>query len=331
MAQLFDIKKVTVGPKNLEAIVGLAANAPVMTSEDLEGTTRVWQVMPELRDHVCLGDESGVFGDVMGDTELAHLLEHVTVELLARTDVAGDIACGQTSEVGERTYKIVLKCVDDVLVVGALSSAAWIMQWAFSGGGEPVPDVDAIAKGLVELVGSLPAVEEKGAQEPAAEPEPAEDREASSEPAAEDAASEPEPAAPVIDEAEVDAIMAAEPPAVPEPEPETAEDAEPESAEDVEPEPEPAETVEPEPVEEAQPAEEPAVEEPEPVYEPEPEPAVEDLVAESVAAPAEEPAPAEETAEEPTPESEEATAPTDEPAPVDDWGMGDVPRPRLVR
>lgn len=309
MAQLFDIKKVTVGPKNLEAIVGLAANAPVMTSEDLEGTTRVWQVMPELRDHVCLGDESGVFGDVMGDTELAHLLEHVTVELLARTDVAGDIACGQTSEVGERTYKIVLKCVDDVLVVGALSSAAWIMQWAFSGGGEPVPDVDAIAKGLVELVGSLPAVEEKGAQEPA------EDQEASSEPAAEDAASEPEPAAPVIDEAEVDAIMAAEPPAVPEPEHETAEDAE--------AEPEPAETVEPEPVEEAQPAEEPAVEEP--------EPAVEELVAEPVATPTEEPAPSEETVEELAPEPEEADDPTDEPAPVDDWGMGDVPRPRLVR
>ena len=333
MAQLFDIKKVTVGPKNLEAIVGLAANAPVMTSEDLEGTTRVWQVMPELRDHVCLGDESGVFGDVMGDTELAHLLEHVTVELLARTDAAGDIACGQTSEVGERTYKIVLKCVDDVLVVGALSSAAWIMQWAFSGGGEPVPDVDAIAKGLVELVGSLPAVEEKGAQEPVAEPEPAEDRETSSEPAAEDAASEPEPAAPVIDEAEVDAIMAAEPPAVPEPEPKTAEDAEPESAEDVEPEPEPAETVEPEPepVEEAQPAEEPAVEEPEPVYEPESEPAVEDLVAEPVATPTEEPAPSEETVEELAPEPEEADDPTDEPAPVDDWGMGDVPRPRLVR
>ena len=338
MAQLFDIKKVTVGPKNLEAIVGLAANAPVMTSEDLEGTTRVWQVMPELRDHVCLGDESGVFGDVMGDTELAHLLEHVTVELLARTDVAGDIACGQTSEVGERTYKIVLKCVDDVLVVGALSSAAWIMQWAFSGGGEPVPDVDAIAKGLVELVGSLPAVEEKGAQEPVAEPEPAEDRETLPEAAAEDEIIPvPEPAAPVIDEAEVDAIMAAEPPAVSEPEPETAEDAEPEPAEDAEPEPaedaepepEPTKTVEPEPeaVEEAQPAEEPAVEELTPEPEPEPEPAVE----EPVAAQTEEPAPAEETAEEPTPESEEATAPTDEPASVDDWGMGDVPRPRLVR
>lgn len=323
MAQLFDIKKVTVGPKNLEAIVELAANAPVMTSEDLEGTTRVWKVMPELRDHVCLGDESGTFGDVMGDTELAHLLEHVTVELLARTDVAGDIACGQTSEVGERTYKIVLKCIDDVLVVGALSSAAWIMQWAFSGGGEPVPDVDAIARGLVELVGSLPAVEEKDEpQEPATEPEPVEEQKAPSEVAAEDEIPEPEPAAPVIDEAEVDAIMAAEPPAVPE--------VEPEPVEAVEPEPEP----EPEVAEEAQPAEEPEEEEPTAG----PEPVAEDSAPEPAAAPAEEPEPvaedpepAEEVAEEPAPEPEEVAVAAEEPAPVDDWGLGDVPRPRLVR
>ena len=325
MAQLFDIKKVTVGPKNLEAIVELAANAPVMTSEDLEGTTRVWKVMPELRDHVCLGDESGTFGDVMGDTELAHLLEHVTVELLARTDVAGDIACGQTSEVGERTYKIVLKCIDDVLVVGALSSAAWIMQWAFSGGGEPVPDVDAIAKGLVELVGSLPEVEEKDEpQEPATDPEPVEEQEAPSEVAAEDEVPEPEPAVPVIDEAEVDAIMAAEPPAVPEVEPEPVEAVEPE------PEPEP----EPEVAEEAQPAEEPEEEEPTAG----PEPVAEDSAPEPAAAPAEEPEPvaedpepAEEVAEEPAPEPEEVAVAAEEPAPADDWGLGDVPRPRLVR
>ena len=317
MAQLFDIKKVTVGPKNLEAIVELAANAPVMTSEDLEGTTRVWQVMPELRDHVCLGDESGTFGDVMGDTELAHLLEHVTVELLARTDVAGDIACGQTSEVGERTYKIVLKCIDDVLVVGALSSAAWIMQWAFSGGGEPVPDVDAIAKGLVELVGSLPEVEKK--DEPQ---EPVEEQEAPSEVAAGDEISEPEPAAPVIDEEEVDDIMAAEPPAAPEPEPEPAEVAE--------PEPEPAEP-EPEVVEEVQPEEEPTAEELAPEPEPEPEPAAEEPEPEPIVVPSEDPEPTEEVAEEPAPEPEEVAAAAEEPAPADDWGMGDVPRPRLVR
>ena len=181
MAQLFDIKKVVVGPRKLTATVVVAANAPLRTVEDLEATTRIWQLMPQLRDHVCFGDSSESFGDVMGDTEIAHLLEHVTVELLARTNIAGDITSGQTAEVGERTYEISLTCTDDVLVTGALSSAAWVMQWAFAGGGEPSPDVDAIARGLVELVASLPEVEGGAQAEGAAQaqvPEAAEQVEA---------------------------------------------------------------------------------------------------------------------------------------------------------
>ena len=401
MAQLFDIKKVVVGPKNLEATVELAANAPLMTSEDLEGTTRVWQVMPELRDHVCLGDESGVFGDVMGNTELAHLLEHVTVELLARTDIAGDIACGQTTELGERTYKITLKCVDDVLVVGALSSAAWLMQWAFSGGGDPRPDADAIAKGLVALVGSLPPVEKKP-EVAVREPEP-EDGEIAPETAAGDepvsvteGAAEPmeaaapmaepspetviEPAAPfetartdasndrhVVDEAEVEAILAAAPAAAePMTEPEQKDDQEPareaepfvESDQEVTVDPMSvsteleAEADAPEAEVDAQAA--PEVAEPEPVSEvvvAEPVPTdapVEPAVAagpeevtpvsgESAAASQDdvpEPVTFDPTAAPSTPApSEQTAAPVDEPpaAPVDDWGLGDVPRPRLVR
>lgn len=404
MAQLFDIKKVVVGPKNLEATVELAANAPLMTSEDLEGTTRVWQVMPELRDHVCLGDESGVFGDVMGNTELAHLLEHVTVELLARTDIAGDIACGQTTEVGERTYKITLKCVDDVLVVGALSSAAWLMQWAFSGGGDPRPDADAIAKGLVALVGSLPPVEKKP-EVAVREPEP-EDGEIAPETAAGDepvsvteGAAEPmeaaapmaepspesatEPAAPsetartdasndrhVVDEAEVEAILAAAPAtAEPMTEPEQKDDQEPareaepfvESDQEVTVDPMSVSTeleaeidtpAAPEAEVDAQAA--PEVAEPEPVSEvvvAEPVPTdapVEPAVAagpeevtpvsgESAAAPQDdvpEPVTFDPAAAPSTPApSEQTAAPVDEPpaAPVDDWGLGDVPRPRLVR
>lgn len=155
MAQLFDIRKVTVGPRNLEAVVEVAPSAPLMTSDDAEGTGRVLSLMPELADHVCLGDSAPRFGDVIEDTELAHLLEHVTVELLARTDIAGDILSGQTVELGERLYKITLVCPDDVLVAGALSSAVWILQWAYSGGGDPQPDVEAIAGGLVGLVESL--------------------------------------------------------------------------------------------------------------------------------------------------------------------------------
>ena len=157
MAQLVEIKKVTVGPRDLDALVEMAPDAPLMTSEDIEATARVFHLMPEIADHVCMGDAGRRFRDSMGNTELAHLLEHMTVELLARTNIAGDITCGRTYPVpgNERAFDVVFPCPDDVLVTSALSSAAWIMEWAFTGGGEPEPDVDAIVDGSVNLVQSV--------------------------------------------------------------------------------------------------------------------------------------------------------------------------------
>lgn len=157
MAQIVDIKKVIVGPRFLDAIIEIPETAPRMTSDDPEGTARIMGLMPALANHVCLGDSSPKFGDVFNDTEVAHLLEHVTVELLACTNVAGDITSGRTSEMDERSYDIQLACPDDVLVIGALSSAVWILEWAYNGGGDPAPDVDAIAGGLAGLVQSLGA------------------------------------------------------------------------------------------------------------------------------------------------------------------------------
>lgn len=159
MAQMFEFKKVTVGPRALTARVELAPNAPVMTSEDPDAVDLILELLPGLSDHVCLGDAAPTFGEVIRDTELAHLLEHVSVELLAQSNIAGDIARGQTREVGERAYEIVLGCPDDVLVAGAISSAAWILQWAFSGGGEPEPNIEATVGGLVALVEDLVAAE----------------------------------------------------------------------------------------------------------------------------------------------------------------------------
>lgn len=189
MAQLFDIRKVTIGPRNLEAVVEVAPSAPLRTSDDAEGTELVRDLLPELADHVCLGDAAPRFGEVIEDTELAHLLEHVTVELLARTDVAGDIASGQTAELEERTYRITLACPDDVLVAAALSSAAWILQWAYSGGGDPRPDIEAIVGGLVALVEGL----EEGFDE--GEDAPEDDSEDAAEPALEAEGEDAEPEA----------------------------------------------------------------------------------------------------------------------------------------
>lgn len=173
MAQLIDLKKVTINPRSLIAEVRIADDAPLYTGDDPEGTDLIANLIPELIDHACYGDGAATFGEVLGDTELAHLLEHVTVELLARTNRAGSISAGQTREVSkyERIYELRFACPDDVLVAGALSSALWIIDWAYNGGGSPEPDIDAIANGLVALVDNLES--EPVAEEGAAEEEPA--------------------------------------------------------------------------------------------------------------------------------------------------------------
>lgn len=184
MAQLIDIQQVVIGPRDLTATVRIADGAPLMTSEDVEATAHVYWLMPEIANHACLGDAGTTFQDAMGDTELAHLLEHVTLELLAQTNMAGDMSHGRTAPTDvDRTYTVTFACPDDVLVAGALSSAAWILQWAYSGANpDTESNVPAIVQGLVDLT-------------QAAFASPEDDAETS-----EDAAIEP------VDEAEIDTV-----------------------------------------------------------------------------------------------------------------------------
>lgn len=153
---LFDIQNVTVGPRNLTVRVRLANGAPVRTSDDIEGTNRVYQLMPQIADHTCVNPQGDTLREVLGDTELAHVLEHVTVELMARLGME-DVSAGNTAETDvDRTWDIALSCPNDVLTLGALSSAAWIMEWAYAGGAGPAPDVDHTVSGLRALAESLP-------------------------------------------------------------------------------------------------------------------------------------------------------------------------------
>lgn len=193
MAQLIDIRRVAVAPKHFTARVTIANGGPLTTDEDLVGTTHVYNLLPEIVDHACLGDSGETFRDVMGATEVAHLLEHVTIELMARTGLGGDVSCGRTWEVtGEpRTYDVQLACPDDVLVASALSSAAWILQWAYSGGADPKPDVEAIVSGIRDLVENAEQIAEREAAEDAARAEQ-EDTPVEPEVAAEDVPASPE-------------------------------------------------------------------------------------------------------------------------------------------
>ena len=141
-------------------------------------------------------DAGREFQDCMGDTELAHLLEHLTVEIMNQTGLAGDISFGRTRGVAEdpRLFDIELGCPDDALTIGALSSAAFMMQWAFVNPDAPAPDFEGTVAALTQLVSSLRGEGAPEGDESAAE-EPAED-------VTEDVAANEEVAEPLADEAE---------------------------------------------------------------------------------------------------------------------------------
>ena len=154
MAGLFNILKVTVSKDKICAHVLVNPGMPLMTSEDIEATARVYYLVPAIAKHLCLGDSGREFQDCMGQTELCHLLEHVTVELMNETGLAGSISCGRTrvSEHDERVFEVELSCPDDALAIGALSSATFMMDWAYLHADQPAPDVDGTVAGLRNLV-----------------------------------------------------------------------------------------------------------------------------------------------------------------------------------
>lgn len=211
MAGLFNILKVTVSEDKICAHVLVNPGMPLMTSEDIEATARVYYLVPAIAKHLCLGDSGREFQDCMGQTELCHLLEHVTVELMNETGLAGSISCGRTrvSEHDERVFEVELSCPDDALAIGALSSATFMMDWAYLHAEQPAPDVDGTVAGLRNLVlGMRAEAEGKDPHEVVAA--------ANAEDAAEGATEDEAPAEPAVEPAdEAPAEEAVEP----EPEP----------------------------------------------------------------------------------------------------------------
>lgn len=213
MAGLFNILKVTVSEDKICAHVLVNPGMPLMTSEDIEATARVYYLVPAIAKHLCLGDSGREFQDCMGQTELCHLLEHVTVELMNETGLAGSISCGRTrvSEHDERVFEVELSCPDDALAIGALSSATFMMDWAYLHADQPAPDVEGTVAGLRNLVlGMRAEAEGKDPHEAVAAAN-----------AGDEAGDTAESEAPVEPADEASAEAASEP--EPEPEPEPAE------------------------------------------------------------------------------------------------------------
>lgn len=152
---MLQVTKVVVDPKTLTYTVEIEEDVPTTTAEDIEGTNRVYKLVPHIIDHVCVGFGAERFKDVMANTQIAHLLEHVVIELLARTGRTNTTSHGRTRLVEERVWETQIDCVDDTLTMAAVSSAVWMINWAFSHSEDAAPDLQGILEGMCKMVDSV--------------------------------------------------------------------------------------------------------------------------------------------------------------------------------
>lgn len=149
MLELIHIQKVTFDPRNLRAILSFAQNGPVMTNANPQATERVKWLVPEIMRHACTGDKGKTFGTAVGRTEIAHLVEHVALELMALTNLSTPITSGRTRRIADHLYEVQIAAPDDVLATSALASAVFIVNWAFQArDSKNAPNIDAIVSGI---------------------------------------------------------------------------------------------------------------------------------------------------------------------------------------
>lgn len=80
-----------------------AIDITVLTPKELRVTSLAAQYMlrmlPSLDGHICISGSHERFGEEIVGTEVAHLLEHVTIELIVQTAVRYDKSCHATSSI----------------------------------------------------------------------------------------------------------------------------------------------------------------------------------------------------------------------------------------
>jgi hypothetical protein len=144
------VESVAVGPDHVEAVV-VAESTPLRTSE-VEGLPeRALDLLPGLARHGCRHADGRRLTDELADTEVAHLFEHVALELMALSGSPRTLV-GETRWDWDRdargTFHVTLQYDDDVACLGAMKGAAAIVRFLVDGGRAP---------GVDELVSDLRA------------------------------------------------------------------------------------------------------------------------------------------------------------------------------
>jgi hypothetical protein len=147
------IETVTVAPGAIEAVVRFEAGEPLRTSEVPGACERALGLLPGLRGHRCDNADERSLAEEVADTEFAHLLEHVALEIMAMAGspvtLRGETRWDFAAE-GRGTFHVRLECDDDLVALGALKAAGAVVDWCVRDEGAP-PDMVGEARRLREL------------------------------------------------------------------------------------------------------------------------------------------------------------------------------------
>ena len=156
---VLQVKRITVRKDKMDFDV--SCSLPSLHADE-KCAECVLGLLPNIARHVCVNRRGERFGDELVGTELPHLFEHVTIELLGRAFpqlAAANAFSGYTTWREELAstmarnialMRVTLVYVDDLAAMQAAKNAAAIVNWSVFPT-MPVPDVEA----MVEQVAAL--------------------------------------------------------------------------------------------------------------------------------------------------------------------------------
>jgi len=138
------VEHISVGEREVDVVVRFAAEEPLRSSAYPELPARLLELLPKLALHDCENDRGRPFVAEVGDTELAHVFEHVTLELMAQAGSPRTTRAATSWDFrrdGRGVFHVAIAYDDDLVSLGAIKLADAVLRHLLEG--EQPPDLDA--------------------------------------------------------------------------------------------------------------------------------------------------------------------------------------------
>lgn len=149
------VGRIDVDDERLEALVTVTDLTLMRTSSAPDVAARALTLLPGLARHSCENDRDLSFSREFRDTETPHLLEHITIELMALSGSPRSLR-GRTSWDfaldGQGVFRVSIEYDDDIVALGALKESIGIVDWLMVGS-DVLPDVASSVERLRRLRG----------------------------------------------------------------------------------------------------------------------------------------------------------------------------------